>query len=311
MNKKLAITGLSIALGSVMLITTAFAGSTTTSGYEAYKSAIKNTITTRNFTENAVITASDNGKVLAAVNNTAKLGGDKQTMSQSTTVKIGDQTNTFETYRQDGKMISKTSGSDVYNVMTFGQRKDSNGKEGDEKQLDSSKIKDGEMLVDALVGNLQNYVTLDSKADGTKDISVQLSDSQIPTLANTAASIFVKNAVNKENKMGNEKGISSVEKSLIADMPKLVDGIRINSVNLKAEINKDNYIVNQVADISISGKDANGADHTITVDINMNMSDFNSTTPDKIDLTGKQTQTVTPHKGEFRHQGEEQSNTQN
>ena len=75
-------------------------------------------------------------------------------------------------------------------------------------------------------------------------------------------------------------------------MPKLTSDISIDSADMKAELDKDNFITSQVGNIVISGKDADGNSHSITVNIDMSMSGFNSTTPDTVDLTGKQVKTI-------------------
>lgn len=297
MNKKIIATGLCIAIGSTMLITTAFASSATTSGYDAYKSAIKNTLTAKNFTESATITLKDNGTVIASADNTAKLGINNKAASISATINAGGQKSTVESYQQDGKSIFKSSDSQTYTVKNEDQRKkESQTGSTDKEGINATKLKDGEMLLDALVGNLQNYVTLDNNTDGTKAVSVQLSDSQLPAVVNAAASIIVKNAANGEDRFHGNNGETGIAKNVIQSMPKLTDNIRVDNVSLKAQIDKDNNIVNQVIDITVTGKDANGTDHTITADINMNLSQFNSTTPDKIDLTGKQVNTLPSRK---------------
>ena len=309
MNKKSIAIGLSIALGSTMLITTAFANTTGETGYDTYKSAIKNTLIAKNFTENAVITVKDNGNVIASVNNSSKLSLDNNAVSGSTSINAGGQTYTIETYNQDGKAIFKSSDNPVYNVMTKDQNsKEFKNKKSENEGLNSTKLNDGELLVDALVGNLQNYVTLDNKSDGSKEISASLSDNQLPAVVNAAASIVVKNAANEGNRMGMEKGDAAFTKNIINSIPKLVDNIRVENVSLKAQINPDNYIVNQVINIIISGKDANGTVHTITADIDMNMLQFNNTTPDQIDLTGKQVNNVTKEFNRTRHNIEGEQN---
>ncbi|MDP4180730.1 MAG: hypothetical protein Q8942_06535 [Bacillota bacterium] len=300
MKKKYALTGLSIAVGGVMLVTSAFASATGSTGYDTYKSAIKSTLTSKNFTENGTIIVKDNGKEFSNINNTIKENTAKESLSQNTVIKIGGQTKTLETYWQDGKTVSKDSTSNIYSVRTINKNKKFNGNKAEIGKIDSSKLNDGEMLLDALVGNLQNYVTLDSKEDGTKDVAITLTDSQIPAVANAAASILVKNLANNDNEMGREKDFSSLKKDIVGSIPKLESDIRIDNVSLKAEISKDNYITSQVADVSISGKDAEGIVHAITLDLNLNLSQFNNTTPDKVDLTGKQVKSITNKEG-FRH----------
>jgi hypothetical protein len=50
---------------------------------------------------------------------------------------------------------------------------------------------------------------------------------------------------------------------------------------------------NQVAKIVLSGKDASNVIHSITIDAALNLSNINTTTPDTVDLTGKQIKTIT------------------
>jgi hypothetical protein len=78
----------------------------------------------------------------------------------------------------------------------------------------------------------------------------------------------------------------------MAELPKLVDGISISNVDLKADINGQNLITAQEAKITINGQDADGNTHTIIINASIDFSAFNQTTPDTVDLTGKQVETM-------------------
>ena len=171
MNKKIAMVGISIAVGSAMLFATAFSAMAGNSGYDTYKSAIKNTLTAKSYGVDMKVSITDNGSALINADYAVKRNSDSGNMSQNITVKSGDSTKSTETYGQDGKTITKSSDSDVYNVMTLPTEKTGAAGKIRERSLqgkmDPQAIQDDEKILDALVGNLQNYVLVDSKTDGT------------------------------------------------------------------------------------------------------------------------------------------------
>ena len=82
-------------------------------------------------------------------------------------------------------------------------------------------------------------------------------------------------------------------------MPKLQTDIKISSIDITGDINNDNTIKDQDAAITITGVDAQSVTHTVIIKAHVDLSNINSTTPDTVDLTGKQVKTVTGHfKGE-------------
>ena len=72
MKKKLIVTALSVTVGVVLLVSTAFASMSASSGYDTYKSSIKNMVTVKSFTGNVQISLKDNGKDLATINSKVK-----------------------------------------------------------------------------------------------------------------------------------------------------------------------------------------------------------------------------------------------
>jgi len=282
MKKKSVMIVLSLVLGATMLCATAFANISSSSGYEAYKAAVKNLPQANSLTAQAAVSVSDNGNVVLNFNGTHKMDRVNETMSGISTIKTGDNIQSNEIYRQDGQTILKNSNSDVYNVMEKGNRDKNFHKQPANQEIPQ----EVENIVDLLAANFDNDISLINNSDGSKVVTLQLADSQITPLENAVASLIAKN-VNHENKHTN---------AVMTNLPQLVDEISLTSVDLKAEINAQGQLTSQTAVIKINGKDASGQAHELVININVNISSINITVPDTIDLTGKQIETKTqPH----------------
>lgn len=287
MNKKVAI-GISIVVGGAMMATAALAGGSGLNGYEVYKAAFKNTRALASMTGTAAITVADNGNVILKSNGTVKMDRNTKNMSGSFDVAAGDQYKTKDMYRQDGQTIIKYSDSEVYNVLSVQPGSfHHSGKWGRENE-NPARAEKLEKIVDLLVVNYQNYISLDNKADGTRQVSLQMSGSQISPVANAIASLVAGERMHNTEKR-KHSGLMSGDQ-----MPKLVDDIRIANIDIKADIDKQNFIKEQMANITITGKDAEGKNHEVVISVGLNLSGLNNTTPDSVDLTGKQVKTIQP-----------------
>ena len=297
MNKKLITAAVSVAIGGVLLVTSAFASISNAAGYEIYKSAIKNTVSATSVTGSMNVIVKDNGEKLMEIVSDIKANKDNKALSSITTIKSQADMKEIDVYKQDGKTIIKNSDSDVYNIAeSISEGKGMAAKHSNVLN-DSDAVNAGETIVDVLVGNLKSFVNVNSNTDGKSEVSMQLSGSQIPAAANAAAALAVKGMTKQHEiiaKQGGEKnlGLSEITGNLKITPPQLVDEIKVDSVDLKAVINKDNLIETQNAVVAVSGKDAQGNLHSLSLNVNMNISDYNGSTPDKVDLTGKQTKTI-------------------
>ncbi|WP_282942116.1 hypothetical protein [Paenibacillus sp. RC67] len=292
MKKKWLMLGSAVGISGVVMITTGLSAMASTSGYDTYKAAFKNTKTIQNVSVQAQSVLQDNGNELTSANGTFKLSPQNHLASGSVTVKSSGAEQSLLFYKQADGTVVKPSTSDVYYVQQEGKvKRDTNKKQ--ESDVMSQQI---ETVIDALVGNLKDYVTVDSKSDGTKQVAVELTNSQIPAVVNAIAPIAIKQATSghkwdKEKKSDSPtKPIPFDEYTLNANVPQLTQDIKIDKVAVKADINAANYIEHQQADITVSGKDANGTAHVLTLHLNAYLSNYNNTTPDSVDLAGKQVQ---------------------
>lgn len=299
MNKKLMTIAGTIVAGTVMLGASAFAAVSGTSGYDVYKQAFKNTYAVHSITPKTEVIVKDNGNLLFKVDSVSKIDKDNKSMSTTTTVAAGDLQETVNVYKQDGQVVIKDSNSNVYNVMESGK----GFKHKREWENDGSRQKDIENIADALAGNFQNYITLNDNTEGTKEVSLNLSENQVSPVVNAVASLVVKN-IDRE-KHGNfrqDEGHMklALENGLKDKLPKLVDNIKVSQVVVDAKITKDNLINGQNENITITGTDASGKTHQVTVSVNTDFSGYNNTVPDKVDLSGKQVNLI--NTGKNRHE---------
>lgn len=288
MKKKWAI-GISIVVGGVMMATTALASGLDSNGYEVYKSAFKNTRAVTSLTGTAVISVTDNGQSILKANDSIKMNRDAKDMSGRFDLTSGNQVKSVLVYRQNEQTITKDNDSEVYNVIA---PLPGNHSEKQGPKENPALTKDVENIVELIVGNYQNYISLGSQTDGDKKVSLELSGSQVPPLANAVASLMVKEGAQNIEK--NQNSSDALKSVVTAQIPKLVDDITLAKVDVVADINSQNLIKEQTANITITGKDAAGNNHEVVVSVDLNLSSYNSTTPDSIDLTGKQVKTMDP-----------------
>lgn len=292
MNKKTMTMVTSLIVGGSLLAGTAYVNASQLSGYEAYKGAVMGTKSVKNGTAALKVAVTDNKKSLIDLSSNVKINLDSNALSSTTTVNSGSTKETFENFTQDGKNISYNS---VKNEYTVFENKHNQLKEVD--KVNSPQVeKSLSIIIDTLVGNMKDGVSAVSNEDGTKKVTIALNENQVTPLVNAVASLAF--AGRNESAKHNDKVSTDNLKNVI---PQLQSDIKIVSVNSTADINKGNVITDQVANVVLSGKDAAGNTHEIAINFNMDLSNINATTPDKVDLTGKQVKTITAKdRGNYR-----------
>ncbi len=281
MNKKIVAMVTSLVIGSTMLLGTTYANAKQLSGYDSYKAAIKDTKNLKNETANLKVSVYDNGSDIMDMTTNAKINLASDAMSHETSLKSSTETETFNIYRQNGKNISKSSSSPVYNVRDVKGR---NNNKAQNPEIEKSV----ETIVDTLTGNMKNNVSVTDNKGSGKKVSINLSENDVTPLVNAVTSIaFIGNSdkpVYKEK--AGEINLSNV-------IPKLQSNVKVKSAVVTGDINNNDILNNQVAKIVITGTDAQEKTHEITINMNFDIANINSTTPDTVDLTGKQVKNIT------------------
>lgn len=287
MNKKfVAIIGISgvLMLGSVYSI------SASTSGYETYKSALKNTHEFQSSTMNMGVSMTDNSSEIFSADAKVKYAGEGL-IQISTSMKNESETSSAEMFRQDGQMIIKKDNDEIYYVMEKKQGENFHQKGTEELRQDLEK------LVDAATKNIQDNITLDSIENGAKKLDLKLTNVEIPVTANVVTSLMVKHA----NMMTDRASDSNEFHHVKPQLPDLKKNIQIEEINLEATINKGNYIENQLMNVKITGEDEQGKPHELKFDVEIGLADINDTTVKPLDLTGKKTEIMETKRRHFGH----------
>lgn len=306
--QKKTIMVLSLAIGALLITSTAFADSMTKTGYEELKDVTKNTASVmanelNNWTTNMSFVLKDNDKVIATQSTINKLDKKNGTTENKGSMTIdGIIVKNEYSYSDEDTVISYDSYSDTYYLtktekpagatnMVYGGAFFTN-------PFENESAKDMEKIFDAAIGNLKNYVFVTTNEDGSKVFTGSISDAQIPSLINALVSfaskqMFSSNQMNA-NTVKSEvysspdyvNSSSSYVENNIA-MPKITGDVFIKNVNGKISVDKDGLLNSVYFYGVLSGKDVDGNLHDLSVEALLKLEDINKTVITKPDLTGK------------------------
>ncbi|MFS0838306.1 hypothetical protein [Paenibacillus sp. 1P03SA] len=291
MNKKWLVLGSVIGISSLMMVTTGISAMAGTSGYDAYKSALKNSKTVKSVTVQAAGSLRDNGNVALSANGTFKMSREGGSASGTGEVSVGGTKQMLQFYKQGEQAIFKPGSGDVYYVKDTGSETHKRFKGNGENEMPQHV----ETVVDALVGNLKDYVAVDVKEDGSKRVSAELDGAQLPAVVQAIAPVVIKQASKEHGEPEKKTGAADTpfDSGFLKDAaPGLTADIRLEKVAVNATISPSNYIRHQEAELTISGKDAGGKTHQVVVHLQADLSGYDGTTPDTVDLNGKNVQKV-------------------
>lgn len=271
----------SAVAGGLLLALSATAFASSSSGYESYKTAVKSIITTENATIDAQYEVKDNGTVIFSGDTVEKL--DNANRSTKTSATVDGISKTYESSNADGNLIMNDDGK-YYQVNKADNKKGNNKKEKFSES--SSSVKLAELVTDTLVGDVKNQFVKDGDT-----ISVNLEGGQIPELAKLAVSAAAEEGSREKDRSNNDKtGHDESFKSAMNKMPSL-SNIDVKSISMTATVDGDTLKDNKITAV-ITGTDANGTSHEVTITLNAKVSDLGNTKADSIDVTGKEVTTI-------------------
>jgi len=289
-KKRTAMIG-AFALGAFLFAGTALADIMDKSGYDQLKDAVKATATNctenyQSFTADVSMVMKDNGKVIFSEESVTKYdslnGASEQT---STTEDATNRNRNYSYYRYSDKVqsISRSANDNNYVVTNYREKKDTPLLNKEDNPFNQEEAKDLERILDALVINLKDHVIVTENSDGSKSLSGNLSEGQIPALINALASFQMKQEFNGNRRDG------------IID---LASDVYVKEVQGTATISEDGSLENILGTASVSGLDEQGEVHEISLEVLFKLSDVNATKVVKPDLTGKKV--ITQEERDFK-----------
>lgn len=234
--------------------------------YEDYRTAVINTAAAKDMSAAASFTIRQDGSVIA--DGTAVYQKNADAQYSSVNAAVSGQQVVREEY-SDANVKIKSDGTSY-------SQKARKKKENESENLTPSTIKLVQMTADMLVGDLNTQFT----AIGS-NVSVQLTGTQIPEIANTAASAFAEITASKDRQSENDVFDNTVQQLAITQ------NVKIESVTMNADIT-DGMLSSQVLDIVMSGQTAGGERSTVEISVNADITDIGSTVPQTIDTSSMQ-----------------------
>ncbi|WP_147533578.1 hypothetical protein [Bacillus marasmi] len=266
-KKTLGVIGLSgaILLGSVYSI------SANTSGYELYKSALKQTHQADSATMEMSFNLLDNEASLFSMNSQYKTDVSKEVSAMTTETANENEKSTMNMYKQDGAWFVTKAGEDVIYKM---EAKNPHSEASLELQDDM------ENLVDVLTKNLQQQITVDETKAGVKIVELDLTGKEIPLAANALSSLMIKHSVMLQDRMETDGS----QFHLTPTIPALDHDITVKQINLTAEVNAQNIIEKQTVKAIVTGKDKQGKTHELALNMKLDVKDYNKTTVSPVEI---------------------------
>lgn len=173
-NKKIVMAA-SFLLGATMFVTTAFADIASKTGYDLLKDSVKFTAKSmsdkmQSYTIESVFTVKDNDKVLMSESSLEKVDNTKKAVESHSSVEEynGKNNRSYFSYRDSSSSIWYDQGTDTYYVTEYSKDYDF---KPSSNPFEDSHAKDLEKIFDALVGDLKNYVVVEEKSNGSKELN--------------------------------------------------------------------------------------------------------------------------------------------
>ena len=268
MNKKLI--GV-IGISGIILLGSVYSISANTSGYELYKSALKQTHEANSTTMNIDFTLEDNQKSLLSGSTLYKADMENQVSSMSSQLANDKESSAMDMFKQNGAWYVKKDGID--SVYKLEMSKNPHHK-------NTTELKDDmENLIDVMTKNLQQQITVAEK-DGRHTIDLDLTGKEIPLTVNALSSLMIKHAVMIQD--GSEQEGS--EFHIKPTIPELEREISIKQIKISAQINKDNFVEKQSVKAVVTGKDSQGKSHELVLAFDMKVSDYNKTSVTPVEI---------------------------
>lgn len=299
MKKKLPIVIALVAAVSLFSITTlAFTNEQT--GYETLKEALQSAKQLDNATFDVQVEVIDNGELLIGANAIGKADHISQNASGQVIINVAGLTKTADFYKQGDTNYFV----DQDNDLTY-QMNESNERVRGHADENFEMTTSQEAFVDYLAGDLKNQIGLEENADGTRSVTLDLDQEEIPMALNlmiSAAASSDEHRNRMHEDQSNEKihdlpffdGLENLETKL----PELKEDVKVTGIQGELTLDEQNQVVAYDFSFTIEGKEVSGTAHIVTINSAGTISDVDQTVVDTIDLAGKDVQIIDCEKEE-------------
>ncbi len=304
-NKKVKL-GVLVMAAVTLFTATAFAANTGNGGYEALKEILKDSKRTEAHTNASIdgsFQVSDNGKIITAFIGRVKANHEKDQISGDVQIDLKGIKQDLSLYHKDDEVyLSDNANSKYYKLENV---KKEHGKRHADYNSEEYAGHDEmgateEALLDYFVGDLKSQFELTKNGDGSKTITMDLDQNEVPAALNllTAAAVSDEDKASRHNK----SEMSDKEKQLLVEklpfmkdlieadkdlLPVLKQNVKITALLVKFDVDSENQVKSFETKLSISGSDADGVYHEVAFQGAVTVSDINNTQVEQFDQNGK------------------------
>ncbi|MFC4302007.1 hypothetical protein [Cohnella boryungensis] len=296
-------------VAAVTLFTaTAFAYTPNTEGYNAFKEVLKANQLSGNAIEsttmNGNFTVTVDGKSVLAAEGKAKVedAEDGHIVSSDFDFTLMGVARSGSLYSNGDESIYMVDRTHDLNYQVINIDEGNAGKHRmwshQDDSHDRSMSKAEEVFLDFIVGDLKNNFSVANHADGSKTITADIDEKDIPLPIRLLMDV----AESKDRAERKHTGEVPAEWERIKQlpffqglkdinfeeqMPKLTKDFAIEHVKLQFTVDANNELQNVQGELELSGKDEAGVAHTVEIEGAGDVSGINATMPDVYDPAGK------------------------
>jgi len=278
-RSKKKMTTLAFTLGTCVFVSTAFADVLLGSGYDRLKESAKITAEQmekgmNNYTFEMLFTLKDNDRTLLQATTHQKMDTTRDVTESSTVTQYasGHSTSRYN-YTDKKQNIWKYGPENKYYVTDYPEDYERGTLTNPFNEPGAAEV---EKIIDAVVGNLKDYVQAEESPNGGKVYSGSLSETQVPAVVNAVSSFGIKQMIRDQNRMDENH----------LQMEEIESDIYVKKVTGTAIENQAGILEHVTGDVILSGKDKNGVQHDLTLSVVFNLSDIGKTKITKPNLNG-------------------------
>lgn len=276
-----------LAAGAVLLSGAVFANYENANGYTNYKNAVKGMLDQTNFSVDGEIRAEIDGEMLISLDGTFKQS-ENGSSTFSTARAIGEDENISKDTVQDGWGVSIGKYGNNHTNWYFSKKENPTGHfiAEEDRNLVDKIVNFVDVLADTMVGDLKNnFVMVDSK-DGNKSYQVSLAGSQVPELVRSGMSVLFATVKNEgHGTYYDEIEYNSVDGLLWTKMLAGEQDPFIKEATCYLTLDSEGRLIKNDLKGTMTSYDKNGGTHDLTVTIALNLYDYGTTSPERIDLS--------------------------
>ena len=185
---------------------------------------------------------------------------------------VQDDTNIISSthYDDEKRTLVEENASEYLNL--FGEFDKFYTEDANEDKRNQKMVNFVELIADTMIGDLKNNIIYVSGDDNSSTYEMNLDAIQIPEVANAGLSaMFSENIADSDD--------DSDPYTLLGTDP------IVKNVSVKFTVDNEGRFTNLNAEASMVGNDSNGEKHEATVNITLDMSDYGTTKPERVDIS--------------------------